>query len=79
MLLMCILNRTGGIQLRGKTAEKDEFRLSIEEARRLLRNRRQLTGCDEDTFGVVNVDEFHTQMDQMTGAIAAVVDKMSAI
>ena len=45
----------------------------------MLRNRSQLIGSDEDTFGFVNVDEFNTQMDQMTGAITAVVDTMSAI
>lgn len=65
--------RTGGLQLHGKTIESENFKPAIEEARQLLRNRRQLIGSDEDTFGVVNVDEFNTTMDQITGAIAAVV------
>lgn len=68
-----IFTRTGGLQLHGKTIEKENFKPAIEEARQLLRNRRQLIGSEEDTFGVVNVDDFNTQMEQFTGAIAAVV------
>jgi len=71
--------RTGGIQLHGKTADSEYFKDSIEEARELLRNRRQLIGSDEDTFGLVNVDEFNSQMDQLTGAIAAVVVPITMI
>lgn len=68
-----IFTRTGGIQLHGKTVTNEHFKEAIEEARQLLRNRRQLIGSEEDTFGVVNVDEFNSQMDQITGAIAVVV------
>lgn len=68
-----LFNRTGGIQLHGKTANSDNLKPAIEEARQLLRNRRQLIGGEEDTFGVVNVDEFNSTMDEITGAIAAVV------
>jgi putative ABC transport system permease protein len=68
-----LFSRTGGIQLHGKAANSENFKPSIEEARQLLRNRRQLIGSEEDTFGVVNVDEFNSTMDQITGSIAAVV------
>lgn len=68
-----IFTRTGGIQLHGKAASSENFKPAIEEARQLLRNRRKLIGSEEDTFGVVNVDEFNTTMDQITGSIAAVV------
>ena len=71
--------RTGGIQLHGKAANKETFKDSIEEARLLMRNKRQLLGSEEDTFGLVNVDEFNTQMDQFTGAIAAVVIPITMI
>lgn len=71
--------RTGGLQLHGKAANSDNFKAAIEEARQLLRNRRQLIGSDEDTFGVVNVDEFNSTMDQITGAIAAVVVPITMI
>ncbi len=74
-----IFNRTGGIQLHGKTVTKEHFKDALEEARQLLRNRRQLLGSEEDTFGVVNVDEFNSQMDQITGAIAAVVVPITLI
>jgi putative ABC transport system permease protein len=71
--------RTGGIQLHGKSADKESFQASIEEARLLMRNRRQLLGSEEDNFGLVNVDEFNSQMDQFTGAIAAVVIPITLI
>lgn len=74
-----IFNRTGGIQLHGKAANSEDFKPAIEEARQLLRNRRKLIGSEEDTFGVVNVDDFNTTMDQITGSIAAVVLPITAI
>jgi putative ABC transport system permease protein len=74
-----IFARTGGLQLHGKGRSSEVFKDSIEEARQLLRNKRQLIGSEEDTFGVVNVDEFNTTMDQITGAIAAVVVPITMI
>lgn len=74
-----IFNRTGGIQVHGKTIEKETFKPAIDEAHLLLRNKRQLLGSDEDTFSVVNVDEFNSTMDQVTGAIAAVVIPITLI
>lgn len=74
-----LFTRTGGIQLHGKALDKDSFKPAIEEARLLLRNRRQLVGSEEDTFGLVNVDDFNSQMDQITGAIAAVVMPITMI
>jgi putative ABC transport system permease protein len=74
-----IFTRTGGIELHGKTIKSEDLKPAIEEARQLLRNRRQLIGSEEDTFGVVNVDEFNSQMDQITGAIAAVVVPITLI
>jgi putative ABC transport system permease protein len=74
-----LFNRTGGIQLHGKTNSAETLKPAIEEARQLLRNRRKLIGSEEDTFGVVNVDEFNSTMDQITGAIAAVVVPITLI
>ncbi len=71
--------RTGGIQLHGKTETKEAFGEAIDEARLLLKNKRSLLGSEEETFSTVNVDEFNTQMDQFTGAIAAVVIPVTMI
>jgi len=71
--------RSNGIQVHGKAASKEIFPDAIEEARILLRNKRQLMGSQEDTFSVVNTDEFNSQMDQFTGAIAAVVVPITMI
>ncbi|MEO5860776.1 MAG: ABC transporter permease, partial [Pyrinomonadaceae bacterium] len=74
-----IFNRTGGIQIHGKTLDNAIFKESIDEANLLLRNKRQMIGTDESTFSVVNVDEFNSTMDQVTGAIAMVVLPITAI
>ncbi len=74
-----IFNRTGGFQIHGKTIDKENFKPSIDEAHLLLRNKRRLLGSDEDTFSVVNVDEFNSTMDQVTGAIAMVVIPITMI
>jgi putative ABC transport system permease protein len=74
-----IFNRNSGIQLHGKTVQKENFLAAIAEATQLLRNRRQLIGSEESTFSVVNVDEFNSTMDQITGAIAMVVIPITMI
>jgi len=68
-----MFSRTGGLQLHGKSANRETFQAAIDETRVLLRNKRQLVGSEEDTFGLVNTEEFVSQMDQFTGAIAVVV------
>src|SRR5437016_2576400 len=74
-----MFTRTGGIQIHGKAANKEMFQPAIEDARLLLKNKRQLIGGQEENFSLVNVDEFNTQMDQFTGAIAAVVVPITMI
>lgn len=68
-----MFSRGGGINLHGKSANKETFQTAIEEARTLMRDKRQLLGSEEETFSLVNVDEFNSQMDQFTNAIAVVV------
>lgn len=74
-----IFARTGGIQIHGKAENKEMFQLAIDEAKLLLRNHRQLIGSQEETFSIVNTEEFGSQMDQFTGAIAAVVVPITMI
>lgn len=74
-----IFNRTGGLQIHGKSANAETFQESIENARLVLRNKRELLGSEEDNFSLVNTDEFNSQMDQFTGAIAAVVIPITMI
>jgi putative ABC transport system permease protein len=74
-----LFTRTGGLQVHGKGADTQHFKAAIDEAKLLLRNKRKLIGSEEDTFGLVNVDEFNSQMDQITGAIATVVIPITMI
>ena len=62
-----------GIQIHGKSVPGVDLNDAIEEARLLLRNKRQLLGSEEDTFGIVNTKDLGSQIDQFTNAIAAVV------
>lgn len=68
-----------GIQVHGKSADREALTLAIDDARVNLRNRRKLLGSDEDTFGLVNTAELGNQIDEFTGAIAAVVVPITMI
>ncbi len=68
-----------GIQIHGKAADRDSLLLAIEDSKTNLRNKRKLLGSDQDTFGLVNTAEFSGQIDQFTGAIAAVVVPITMI
>ena len=68
-----------GITIHGKGRNAEMFDAAIEEARVLLRNRRGITAAEEDSFGLVNTKELGSQIDQFTGAIAAVVVPITMI
>src|SRR3954451_4343523 len=57
-----LFSRTGGLQIHGKSSNKESFQAAIDEARLLLRNKRQIVGSEPDTFGLVNTEEFVSQM-----------------
>ena len=68
-----------GIQLHGKTENKEKFQVALEEARLVMRNKRQLLGSEDDNFGLVNTEELGGQIDQFTASIAAVVVPITLI
>lgn len=68
-----------GLQIHGKGRTPETFDAAIDEARMLLRNRRGLSGSDEDSFGLVNTKELGSQIDQFTNAIAVVVIPITMI
>ncbi|MGI8812348.1 MAG: ABC transporter permease [Pyrinomonadaceae bacterium] len=76
---MLIFNRGDGLQVHGKSAMRENFMSAIEDATLALRNRRQLMGSDEDTFGVVNTQDLGSQIDQFTAAIAGVIVPITLI
>jgi putative ABC transport system permease protein len=78
-LHLLLFNRSDGIQIHGKSARPDNFKIAIEDARTNLRNRRKLMGSDEDTFGIVNTQDLGNQIDQFTAAIAGVVVPITLI
>ena len=68
-----------GLQIHGKSATDAELENVIEEARVVLRNKRQLSGGDDDTFGLLNTKKLSGQIDQFTNSIAAVVVPITLI
>ncbi len=68
-----------GISIHGKATSPEQFDTAIEEARLLLRNKRGLSGVEEDNFGLVNTKELGSQIDQFTNAIAVVVIPITLI
>jgi putative ABC transport system permease protein len=68
-----IYGRQQDLQIHGKGSARDTFQLTIEDARTALRNYHKLAGSEEDDFGLVNTEELGGQIDEFTGAIAAVV------
>lgn len=69
----------GGLQIHGKSRDRESFADTIEEARVAMRNKRRLKGNEEDDFGLVNVQEINNQIDQFTGSIAMVVVPITLI
>ncbi|MFN2596469.1 MAG: ABC transporter permease [Pyrinomonadaceae bacterium] len=74
-----LFGRGQGLQIHGKGQTREGFRLTIEDARKALRDYHKLTGSEDDDFGVVNTEEMGKQIDQFTGAIAAVVIPITCI
>ncbi len=68
-----------GLQIHGKSHNREDFQTSIEDARVAMRNKHRLKGNEEDDFGLVNVQELNNQIDEFTGSIAKVVIPITAI
>lgn len=67
------------LQIHGKGRQRENFQLTVEDARVALRNYHELTGNEEDDFGIVNTETLGSQIDQFTGAIALVVTPITLI
>ncbi|MBA3335801.1 MAG: ABC transporter permease [Acidobacteria bacterium] len=74
-----MFGRGNGVQVHGKSAERETLLAAIEDAQTTLRNKRKLLGSEEDTFGIVNTQEVGNQIDQFTAGIAAVVVPITLI
>jgi putative ABC transport system permease protein len=68
-----------GLQIHGKSRNRDALQATIEDARIALRIKHRLNGNDEDDFGIVNVQELGNQIDEFTSSIAKVVIPITLI
>lgn len=74
-----MFGRGNGIQLHGKSSERETLTAAIEDAQTVLRNKRRLIGSEEDTFGIIDVQAVNNQIDSFTAGIAAVVVPITLI
>lgn len=74
-----LFGRNQNLEIHGKGSTRSTFQLTIEDARRALRNYHKLTGNEEDDFGILNTEALGSQIDQFTGAIAIVVTPITLI
>lgn len=68
-----------GLQIHGKTRDRETFQGAIEDARVAMRIKHRLKGNEEDDFGLVDVEALNNQIDQFTGSIATVVVPITLI
>jgi putative ABC transport system permease protein len=74
-----LFGRRQSLQIHGKAPSRAVLNSTIEQARVALRNKHKLKGNDKDDFGMVDVEQANNQVDQFTGAIAAVVTPITLI
>ncbi len=74
-----MFGRGNGIQLHGKSSERENMTAAIEDAQTILRNKRKLIGSEEDNFGIIDVQAVNNQIDSFTAGIAAVVVPITLI
>ncbi|MBX7186854.1 MAG: ABC transporter permease [Vicinamibacteria bacterium] len=74
-----IYGRRASIQIHGLAHGAEAFQPAIDEARVALRSLHHLKPGEEDDFGLVNVQEVTSNVDQFTGQIAMVVTPITLI
>lgn len=74
-----LFGRRQNLELHGRATSREEFAMTVEEARMTMRNRRKLAPGEEDDFAIANVEDLNTQVDQFTGLIALVVTPITLI
>ena len=74
-----MFGRQQSLQVHGKSRDRELFESTLEQGRLSMRIYHKLKGNEEDDFGLVNVQQLNNQVDQFTGAIAAVITPITLI
>jgi putative ABC transport system permease protein len=74
-----LFGKGDGLAIHGKGRGSDSLKLTVEDARKALRDYHKLIGSEEDNFGIVNTDTELSQVDEFTGTIAVVVTPITLI
>src|SRR5215510_1843305 len=74
-----MFGRLQSLQVHGKSRDRELFQRTLDEGRVAMRIHHKLKGNEDDDFGLVNVEQVNNQVDQFTGAIAAVITPITLI
>jgi putative ABC transport system permease protein len=74
-----LFGKPQNLQIHGEAESTETFKPTIEDARLTMRNRHKLKGNEEDDFGIVNVGDLRSSVDQFTGTIALVVTPITLL
>jgi putative ABC transport system permease protein len=74
-----MFGRLQSLQVHGKARARELFERTLDQGRVSMRIHHKLKGNEEDDFGLVDVEQVNNQIDQFTGAIAAVVTPITLI
>ena len=74
-----MFGRLQSVQVHGKSRDRELFQRTLDEGRVAMRTHHKLKGNEDDDFGLVDVQQVNNQVDQFTGAIAAVITPITLI
>jgi len=74
-----MFGRQQSLQIHGKSRDRERFQSTLEQGRLSMRIYHKLKGNEDDDFGLVDVQQVNNQVDQFTGAIAAVITPITLI
>jgi putative ABC transport system permease protein len=74
-----IFGRRQSLQIHGQAADIERFQDSLDQARVALRVKHKLKSDATDDFGLVDVKQVNSNIDQFTGAIALVVTPITVL
>ncbi len=74
-----MFGRRQSLQIHGRSENHEALEATIEEARMAMRSRHKLIGDTEDDFGMVDVGQVNSQVDQFTATIALVVTPITLL
>jgi len=74
-----MFGRLQSLRVHGKAKDRELFQRTLDQGRVAMRIHHKLKGNQEDDFGLVDVQQVNSQVDQFTASIAAVITPITLI